>query len=89
MTANKIIAKLLDEHKITGEEAVILIQECNKQETKIIHEYDVNKWNYPYHSITIIVVIIIIYFHLILVLINDCLWFRKSIRIFSFRRMWL
>ena len=48
MTANKIITKLLDEHKITGEEAVILIQECNKQETKIIHEYDVNKWNYPY-----------------------------------------
>ena len=43
MTANKIITKLLDEHKITGEEAVILIQECNKQETKIIHEYDVNK----------------------------------------------
>ena len=79
MTANKIIAKLLDEHKITGEEAVILIQECNKQETKIIHEYDVNKWNYPYTYPSIN----FDYFHLLSGHDFPCA------RIVAFRRMWL
>ena len=56
----KLIAKLIDEHKITGEEAIVLIKAVNQNKSSTIDDLlktaprkdkalD-NRWQYPYQQ---------------------------------------
>lgn len=56
----KLIAKLIDEHKITGEEAIVLIKAVNQNKSSTIDDllksppYKSNsldnRWQYPYQQ---------------------------------------